>query len=334
MGKFTPMFSIVVPVYNVEKYLEECVESVLNQSYTDYELILVDDGSSDSSGKICDKYHILYPSSIKVFHKQNEGLLLTRVYGIEKATGRFIISLDSDDMLRNDALEVIERTIVNHSSDLILFCASKKKDYSERWNKLPLKSNEVICPDKLYELVCRGTYLNNMALKVFKREYYGGRELLSKYSGVKNGEDCIQSLFIIDKAKFPVFLDEALYYYRDNGNSITNTFQESYFNSVSTVGYKLREYADKWDNGEGKFVFLVYQRNLLTCSRAIKEIIKRCDARKLRHEQFEMICHSDFFVSSVKAGEVNCLPWTDKILLKICDLQKYYLFDLLKILLR
>ena len=95
--------SIVVPVYNVEKYLKRCVDSLIEQSYSNLEILLVDDGSKDSSLSICKEYE-LKDSRIRVFHKENEGLGLTRNYGIERATGEYITFVDSDDYLTSDAI--------------------------------------------------------------------------------------------------------------------------------------------------------------------------------------------------------------------------------------
>jgi len=90
------IFSIIIPVYNVEDYLEECIKSVLSQDFSDYEIILVDDGSTDNSGNICDNYRNNY-EKIKVIHKENGGSSSARNEGIKKAVGRYILFLDSDD---------------------------------------------------------------------------------------------------------------------------------------------------------------------------------------------------------------------------------------------
>ena len=99
-----PKFSVIVPIYNVEEYLEECVESVLAQTYTDFELILVDDGSPDRCGVICDEY-ALKDSRIRVIHKQNGGLSDARNAGLDQATGEYIYFLDSDDSILPDLLD-------------------------------------------------------------------------------------------------------------------------------------------------------------------------------------------------------------------------------------
>ena len=97
-------FSVVIPVYNVEKYLSQCVDSILAQSFTDYELILVDDGAKDNSGKICDEY-AQKDSRVKVIHKENGGLVSARQAGIKMAVGEYVFHLDGDDAVCENALE-------------------------------------------------------------------------------------------------------------------------------------------------------------------------------------------------------------------------------------
>ena len=107
------LFSIVIPVYNVEQYLNECVDSILSQMNdinNDCEILLVDDGSTDGSGRRCDKYQRENSEIIKVFHKKNEGLLATRRFGYKKASGDYIINCDSDDMLECGMLLKIKET--------------------------------------------------------------------------------------------------------------------------------------------------------------------------------------------------------------------------------
>ena len=325
-------FSIVVPVYNVEKYLEYSIKSVLNQTISDYELILVDDGSTDSSGIICDSYQKQFPSCIKVFHKANEGLLMTRVYGIERATGKYIISLDSDDALRIDALEVIKKTIQDWNADLVMYCASRNIDFSNKWRSIDLPNNTPINPYQIYLLVCSGNTLNNMVLKCFRREYYPGKKQLLGFSHVNNGEDTLQSLYIFESAKKPIYINDILYFYRDNGGSITNTYQGNYFDSISTVGMVLRDYAKKWDKGDGELVTKVLHRNLISCSRTIKEIIKRCDNKETRKVQFDKVRTSGFFVSSIEMGKVEQLDFVDRLLILICKSKHYFWFNVIKMI--
>lgn len=98
--------SIIVPIYNEEEHLERCIESVLNQVYTNFELLLIDDGSTDNTGEICDKY-VLKDSRIRVFHRENGGVSKARNFGISQAIGEWVMFLDSDDYLFDNALSVL-----------------------------------------------------------------------------------------------------------------------------------------------------------------------------------------------------------------------------------
>ena len=119
------LFSIVVPVYNVEKYLEECLNSIIKQILQiseSCEIILVNDGSTDSSGEICNRYNAMYPNIVKVFHNSNHGLLMTRRFGYKKAKGEYIVNCDSDDVLESDFFKSLVETIKEYSRpDMIMF---------------------------------------------------------------------------------------------------------------------------------------------------------------------------------------------------------------------
>ncbi len=113
------LFSIIVPVYNVEKYIKECVESLLNQKTDSYEIILVDDGSKDKCPAICDNYAEKY-DNIRVFHKQNGGLSDARNYGIERAKGDYLVFVDSDDWIADNALSVFSEILSVNPVDVLI----------------------------------------------------------------------------------------------------------------------------------------------------------------------------------------------------------------------
>jgi len=114
----TPKISVIVPVYNVEKYLRECVDSVLAQTFTDFELILVDDGSPDDSGKICDEY-AAKDSRVRVFHKANGGVVEARFFGLKQARGDYVVFLDSDDSWTKTALDGLWAETRNGTIDYV-----------------------------------------------------------------------------------------------------------------------------------------------------------------------------------------------------------------------
>lgn len=113
-------FSIVVPVYNVKNYLNKCLDSILDQTYKNFEVIIVDDGSTDDSGKICDQYDKI-DDRIKVFHKKNGGLSDARNYGVKYITGDYLLFIDSDDYIENKLLEKLSDCLKKAKVDLIRF---------------------------------------------------------------------------------------------------------------------------------------------------------------------------------------------------------------------
>ena len=104
-------FSIIVPVYNVEKYLKKCLDSIIDQTYKNYEVIVVNDGSPDNSQAIIEEYKKNYPNKIKAYNKQNGGLSDARNFGLQYTTGDYVIFVDSDDYVKNDMLEVLNNNI-------------------------------------------------------------------------------------------------------------------------------------------------------------------------------------------------------------------------------
>lgn len=114
-----PAVSIIVPVYKAEKYIHRCVDSLLAQTFADFEVILVDDGSPDNSGKICDEYASI-DSRVKVFHKENGGVSSARQYGLDNATGEYVIHADPDDWVEQDMLGSLYNCAVSQNADMVI----------------------------------------------------------------------------------------------------------------------------------------------------------------------------------------------------------------------
>lgn len=128
-------FSVIVPVYNVERYLERCLNSILNQTYRNYEVILIDDGSTDQSGKICDKYSKKFKQSI-VIHQNNQGLSGARNTGISVARGEWIIFVDSDDWIEANMLFELNTYMKKAKADMYSFNAKKVDEHNQEIEKL------------------------------------------------------------------------------------------------------------------------------------------------------------------------------------------------------
>ena len=215
-------FSIIVPVYNAEKYLEDCVSSVLKQSYGNYEIILVDDGSTDRSPRLCDSLAAEHPC-IKVIHKANSGPLESRCVGLSNAKGQWVIYLDSDDRLSSDALQVLhDKTVRYPEADCIIIGFERLVGESAEQITDGIVKEDTFVNDK--RQACRTIILNancnGIWRKVTKRSLSGKNDLSPWYE-IRFGEDQIQTIEILKYCKSFLFIPEVLYQYRVNISSLT-----------------------------------------------------------------------------------------------------------------
>lgn len=235
-------FSILVPVYNVEKYLEQCVESLLNQTYNgEYEIILVDDGSTDSSGKICDKYAENHPDKIKVIHKKNEGLVSARQSGIEAATGEFCLFVDSDDFVEYDLLDSVSDVIVKDTkTDIIIF----NMNYYNGSNKTPRKKhfnqNKITFSyenkKELYEALIVTSSVTSLCLKAVKTYILKNDPTdYSLYYQKNMAEDWFRSIHLLTAAEKIVYINKHLYNYRTNEQSISRSYRPETISAKNTL---------------------------------------------------------------------------------------------------
>ena len=214
-------FSVLTPVYNVEKYIVECIESVINQTYSDFEFILVDDGSPDESPRICDEY-AQEDSRIKVIHKENGGLISARRAAIAVASGEYCVFLDSDDYLDREALEVINKKIEETSCDCVCYGFNRVNDQgSVLWRSNDTEEKIVNEKGELYKIIFTNHAFNSLGRKAVRRELLSAD--FSKYYHVSMGEDLLQSIEILKNSKSVAFTTENLYNYRINLSSITRT---------------------------------------------------------------------------------------------------------------
>lgn len=179
-----PKISVIVPVYNVEQYLHACVDSILKQSFVDFELLLIDDGSPDNCGKICDNY-ALQDSRVRVFHQKNRGVSSARNLGLNVAQGDWIAFVDSDDRLHHEAFQIL----LSHISDDVEIVK-----FSHVTNKLFTKSflkSQYICKPQTYSL---NESIDNNIRFAFVWECLFKGEIIRKYDlcfseGINYGED-------------------------------------------------------------------------------------------------------------------------------------------------
>lgn len=224
------MISVIVPVYNVEKYLDRCVQSILHQTYQDFELILVDDGSTDKSGEMCNQY-AKQDKRVRVIHQENRGLSGARNAGLEKCNGNYITFIDSDDEIDPITFETITRFQLQKNYDLTIYghCSITEDQLPTPVNTKRFDSCE-LDRQGLWEEVF-GRLNNSSCNKLYKREVIGQ---LRFPIGIIHGEDLIFNLQYISECSSTIMIDAPFYCYRQRAQSITNSgFNEKKFYEIA-----------------------------------------------------------------------------------------------------
>ena len=232
----TPFFSIIIPVYKVRQdYLETCIESIRNQSFGDLEIILVDDGSPDNCGYICDEY-AKTDMRIKVIHQKNQGVSAARNAGIDAARGEWIMFVDADDWVADGCYEKLAVQVHNCDYDILMFRLVRVYENRTVEPAYPFEPNRVyntsICDDKeaLYRFTMRppksGSSVTYYSVdKVIRREFLHITGL--RYPvGLPKSEDKVFFLQCFEKLGKLCFVDEAYYSYRINADSVCNRYSE------------------------------------------------------------------------------------------------------------
>lgn len=219
-------FSIVVPIYNVDKFLPDCLNSLIYQTYDNIEIILVNDGSSDKSASICDQYAGI-DDRIKVVHKRNEGLVSARKSGAEVATGDYICCIDGDDFVSRDYIHKFYEVLKRKAYDAVccgyfLFTKTRKekKVLPFKYGEYTRKQIESEVFPFLIESVSAQRFLPTVWGKAFKRELYV-RFQEKVPEKIAMGEDGAVTIPIISEAESMFLLSDCLYYYRYNELSMT-----------------------------------------------------------------------------------------------------------------
>lgn len=244
MNTNSVFFSILIPVYNVEKYLLKCLNSVVQQDYSKYEIIIIDDGSTDKSIEIIKK---IYETNkkIKYYTQENQGLISTRRSLLKYAKGDYLLFLDSDDYLEKNTLSYLNDKIEEYNADLLIF-KYKRFGFGKTEEAPSVFFNERIFykfnKKELIEKMVSSSDLNNLVCKVFRKELVDLENDYADYKTLKNGEDLLQSIPIVFSAQKIIYLDKALYNYRINEDSITSKLNLNFFNDVTNVRKKLLEY--------------------------------------------------------------------------------------------
>lgn len=318
------LFSIIIPVYNVEKYIDECIESILPQVEkleNNCEILLIDDGSTDKSGIICDKYKEKYSDIIKVYHKKNEGLLATRRYGFKRAKGDYIINCDSDDLLENNMLQSVKRVIEKYNTPDIIFINHNVFDgETKSIGYENIFANEHDC--EIAKAIVLRKYLSGHCIvsvwgKIIKRSCINIKLDYAEYDRLSTGEDTLQSIEFFTNASTFVYLNEALYDYRC-GSGMTTKFDINYYFTFKRIFEQIEKEKDVWNLEDFDRLFAI--KVLQTAGRAITQSrYKKWNSVREHKEYLKNICNDFMLMKSLRYLKMvkDNLQFDHYILLKL-----------------
>ena len=305
------LVSVIVPIYNVEKYLNKCIESIINQTYKNLEIILIDDGSTDKSGKICDRFE-KKDNRIKVIHQKNAGVSSARNTGIDSADGLWIAFIDSDDWVEEN---YIKNLIENTSKDVdVVQCGyyrivEEKKEQINCAGKLEIKNadeflNGCLNPQTAYGL-CH--------MKIIRKSIINDIRFNEK---IVVCEDALFNIQISRNMKYFKMIKQPLYNYRINRDSVVRRYDENYpekyKKALKVIGDYLRiNYTNNYKVRTNYFNFVVYHLMLIAvnyCYNPEKTISDRKNTLK-------KVCKQDLFAKSLKGSNYNNISLTRKITL-------------------
>lgn len=297
--------SIVIPVYNVEAYLEECVESVLNQTYQDFEIIFIDDGSTDRSGEICDNY-ARKDNRMRVIHQANAGLSAARNKGIDVAKGQYIYFLDSDDIIIPETLELLVEIAESEQSDVVFFdadvffagCEPDPKVYRyERTKKYP----SALGRDMIKVLLQTDEYRTAVPLMLFNRAYLRRNKLAFK-EGILH-EDELFTFLVYFANGIISHCHEKLYLRRMRASSImTGSAMIKKYDSMFDIYFELSEmYRKKQIYGEVAEIYLArIARSVLAKYRLLGEEEKEICSNKQLAFKKDVIAQKGYYDLKLK----------------------------------
>lgn len=254
--------SVVLPIYNVEKYLNRCLKSVVNQTYKNIEIILVDDGSTDQCPELCEEWS-RKDKRIKVIHKENAGLGMARNTGIENATGKYICFFDSDDFISLNAIETLYDVAVLSNADAVLFGFNKVDFKGNVYQSVVPKGEkpvyegsevrQIILPDLIAQMPSISTVKNlwmsawacMYSLELIRKvnwRFVSEREIIS--------EDVYSLLHLYNYIEKVAIVSKALYNYCDNATSLTHTYRPDRYEKIKIFYDKCQETAIQLSYGK------------------------------------------------------------------------------------
>lgn len=291
----TLRFSIIIPVYNVEKYLGDCLQSIVEQDFDDYEVIIVDDGSTDGSPVIYERFAAKAGPRVRVVKQANLGLLRARRVGIAAAQGDYLWHVDGDDALAPHALRTVSAEIDKANPDLLIIGASNTTKFDHLLpGLLPSKQRRYMADDmNLVRSAFLAGCVPSIWMKIAKRDCVDISRDYAEYGKLQLGEDQLQSLYLLDAARSCCCIRTPLYFYRTNDASITASYRKGQVADYTLVKDAVYHQAESWDEkwpgyGFVKTMLMGYLAN------GFYDMRKNVDSQHFR-EQFQDFTETNLY---------------------------------------
>ncbi len=321
------LVSVVIPIYNVEKYLDRCVKSVVNQSYRNLEIILVDDGSPDGCPQKCDEW-AKKDNRIKVVHKQNAGLGMARNTGIENATGKYICFFDSDDYVALDTVRKCYERAEKEKADIITFGFCNVRDdgitgksvipHTDKQTYRGSEIQEIFLPDLIAPDTATG---KSTGLWMSAWDSFYSMNLIRRASWrfvserVVISEDVYSLLHLYKEVRCVSILPEALYFYCENRGSLTHTYREDRYEKIKHFYNSCIAAADAMGYGLEVKIRLVYPFTSNTIA-ALKMIVNSNLTNRKKITAFRSIVTDKQLKQAIEQVNISREKFTRKVLLK------------------
>lgn len=336
--------SVVVPIYNVEKYIGECIESICSQTLKELQVILVDDGSPDNSGKICDEY-AAKDDRIEVIHKKNGGVGAARNDGLAIAKGEYIIFVDSDDYVPAEAYEKMYNKAKETDADIVIadiYRVIDGKDVYSKFYQKPFVTKERDFIDKLIQADFYKTYCPMPAEKGPEFGYGGPwnkivkRDLLIKNNitfdvSVKGiFDDIIYTAYILAAANCIAYINEPVYYYRILDNSITQTYKSNMLEINNAIFESWNCFMKKYGK-DGQFEKSYYANVVRRMEQAMLKYFFNSNNKNPKSQvkkELKNMLISEPYVTAVKNVEKNKLTKGHRYIVKLAKTKSPFILKM------
>lgn len=338
------MVSFIIPVYNVENFLSQCIESIVNQTIPSWELILVDNGSTDSSGAICDEY-TKQDDRITVVHQENKGPASARNIGLKKAVGEWIAFIDSDDWIETDYIEKLSQ-YMNKDCEIIFFAYDI---VTEHGKKVVLDKHAKVAEISQFEMrvlekqsidtgagnehTVVGKYRGQVWSKLYRKQFLLDNDLYAR-ENLMRSQDVMFNLEVYGKAKKGMFVPEVLYHYRKLHNSLCHSFNERQTEFltafVEEMGKYLRETGKIEEySQEYKLRAVIAMANCCFLNYCHPENKK---SYFVRRQEYEKMCQKDVFADALANVQLpKKMNFSKKVIAWAVKSQSFLLLNVLSI---